>query len=329
MSPIRVLVLGMGRWGNRWLEALADIPGVALAGTAGGRVRVAADKLPKTNSYCHYRSFSEALDRCLADAVIVTLPVRLHAEAITRAIEAGMHVLVEKPLVGTRQDLAAVLSARSGRPEIQVVVSQNYRYRPWARRARQQITSGILGEVRHISIRFSKAEFLEGGRDQLQAPLLEDMCIHHLDLVRYLTGREAVEVFAIQHRAPWSRYSGMPGLEALITLDDGTVVNYSGTWAGRGPETSWDGEFVFHGEHGVLEVAEDKVALNGDPTAALIPQRIPNETDDLRAVFQSFQQAVDGHEAAETDVVDNRWTVELLFAVEESLKSRRPAPVRA
>ncbi|MFI7483420.1 Gfo/Idh/MocA family protein [Kocuria sp. M1R5S2] len=329
MNPMKVLVLGMGRWGNRWLEALEDIPGVALAGTAGGTVRVAADRLPRTGSYCHYRSFTEALDRCPADAVIITLPVRLHTEAITRALESGMHVLVEKPLVGTRQDLAAVLAARSQRPDMQVVVSQNYRYRPWARRARQQISSGILGDVRHISIRFSKAEILEGGRDKLQAPLLEDMFIHHLDLVRYLTGSEAVEVFAIQHRPPWSRYPGMPGLEALITLADGTVVNYSGTWAGRGPETSWDGEFVFHGEQGVLEVAEDKVALNGDPTAALVPQRIPNETNDLRVVFQSFRQAVDGDEIPETDVSDNRRTVELLFAVEESLKSHRPVPVRA
>jgi predicted dehydrogenase len=266
-----------------------------------------------------------------ADVALITLPVGRHAEAIEQALAAGMHVLCEKPLVVDAEDLDRVRAASAAHPGLAVVVGQNYRHRPWARRARELITDGLVGTVGHLSLRFSRREFLEGGRNELRSPLLQDMSVHHLDLVRYLTGAEAVEVHAVEHRPPWSLFAGAPAVEAALRMSDGSLATYSGTWAGRGPETTWDGEVTVHGEHGTLRVHDGRFTLGGEPVEDVGPDgRLPQDhpahggDPDLHAVLRDFRRVVHDGAAAETGLGDNQHTVELLLAVQQAAWTGRP-----
>lgn len=334
MPDMRLLVCGIGRWGNQWLDVLAAHPGVLLAGTAGGRVRRLPDAARRTREYRHHSGFVGMLESVDADAAIVTLPVRHHAEAIELALRRGMHVLCEKPLVTDEASLRRVLVAAEAHPGQIVMVGQNYRHRPWARAARWMVDSGRLGDVAHMALRFSRPEFLEGRRDRLRSPLMQDMSIHHLDLIRYITGKEAYQVFALEHRPPWSLFPGAPSLEVVMKMVDESVVTYSGTWAARGPATSYDGDVVLYGERGVLTCSHGKLTWDGE---AFDPRDVgwggvevqPESGDaDLHSVLRTFRRAVLAGEPAETDLEDNRRTVELLLAVERSALTGVPVLVQ-
>ena len=83
--------------------------------------------------------------------------------------------------------------------------------------------------------------------------LLADMAIHHLDLVRAVTGRNIVKVFAHTFRPSWSWYQHHSGLKMILELDGGEgpdglpgpnlPFSYSGDWSGRGRNTSWSGDW--------------------------------------------------------------------------------------
>lgn len=324
MEPVSILVLGVGPWGRVWLDVLAHHDRFAVAGIASRREQPGGRR--------HYPSYERAIEDSDADAVLVTLPVRLHADAILRAIAAGKHVLCEKPVVGSRDELSEILAASSERPEIVVMVGQNYRHRPWAIYLRSLINEGTLGGVSHISLRFSQPELLEGDRTIMRHPLLEDMSIHHFDLLRYITGRNAVEIYAQEHRPRWSRYSGNPGLDAVIGLDDGVVVNYSGTWAGRGGYTTWDGEYAIQCERGLLTMKDGIFTV--DPETGASAHTMPASTTDrsepaadLRGVLDAFHAAVVLGEDPGTSISDNARSIEMLFAAQDSLRLRQPVRI--
>ena len=263
MHTVKFAVLGMGRWGKQWQSVISGFEGAAVVATASRRP--GTEVLPahsETFPATHYRDYGEAIADSEADAVVITLPVHLHADAIVRALESGKHVLCEKPLVGTEAELARVIETASRFPALRVMVGQNYRRRPWAQATRQLISSGAVGQLGRVSLRFSQPEFLAGGRREMEAPLLDDMSIHHFDLLRFLTGRDASEIYVHQYAPPWSAYLGAPALEAVIAFEGGVVANYSGSWASRGFATSYDGDYLLEGDLGAISVGDNRILLD-------------------------------------------------------------------
>ena len=103
-----------------------------------------------------------------------------------------------------------------------------------------EVVTDSLVVLKRNLLRFRRQpEMLVGIRAGLDNPLLQDMGIHHMDLLRFLAGRNAVEIYAREHRPVWSEFQGRPNLDAVITLEDGAQVSYSGSWAGRGRSTEW------------------------------------------------------------------------------------------
>lgn len=340
MNELSILVAGTGFWGNEWLGVLSSAEGVTIAATAGHRDPVLPADAALAPGYRHFDDYRSAIDEAEADALLITLPTHLHADAIARGIEAGMHVLCEKPLAQDAEETASVLAAASRRPDLVVMVSQNYRWRPWAQATRAAITDGTVGGLAHIGLRFSQPEFLAGPRLELDNPLLQDMAIHHFDLLRFLSGGDAVELYARQYTPSWNKFPGSPGLDAVITMDNGVQVSYSGTWAGRGGVTTWDGDYAIQGDRGLLTVIDGRVSLH--PDAGVVdtsgkgsieapdphPVEVPElPLGDTRSSFEEFRRAIaDGDEPA-TGIRDNANSIAIVFAAEESLRSGRPVAV--
>jgi predicted dehydrogenase len=340
LNELSILVAGTGFWGNEWLGVLSSAEGVTIAATAGHRDPVLPAGAPLAPGYRHFDDYRSAVDEAEADALLITLPTHLHADAITRGIEAGMHVLCEKPLAQDADETAGLLATAESRPDLVVMVSQNYRWRPWAQAARAAIADGTVGGLAHIGLRFSQPEFLAGPRLELANPLLQDMAIHHFDLLRFLAGGDAVELYARQHTPSWNKFPGSPGLDALITMDNGVQVSYSGTWAGRGGVTTWDGDYAIQGERGLLTVVDGRLELQ--PDAGVVdtsgkgsieaPEPVAIDVPDLplgdtRSSFEEFRRAIaEGAEPA-TGIRDNANSIAIVFAAEESLRSGRPVVV--
>jgi predicted dehydrogenase len=308
---LRVAVLGMGRWGNAWAEVIERHSGSVLAATAGGRGREGQGATE------HFRDFRDALAFPDLDAVVITLPVHLHLEAVTLATSRGLHVLCEKPAVPDRAELHQLMEVASSTHQV-IAVDQNYRERPWAEAVRQTLPR--LGRIGHVSVSFAQPEFLDGGRDRLGHPLLADLAIHHIDLLRHLSGQEARLVSAVSGRPGWSTYDGDSDVAALFVMDDGASAAYHGTWSGRGRATPWDGDWMFRGEHGTLEVSGLEVTVDVGAGPRPIRQRGERgDNADLVRVWEQFALAIEGQLSRVVSVPDNAKSLSLVFDMADAV----------
>jgi UDP-N-acetylglucosamine 3-dehydrogenase len=112
----------------------------------------------------HFGSYAAALDRADIDAVIIGLPPSLHLEWTLAALTAGKHVIVEKPPFLRSTDFAPVEAAakRAGR---QVMVAENYFYKPLAGVLRSAIAGGEIGQVRFVQLNALKRQRTGNWRD--------------------------------------------------------------------------------------------------------------------------------------------------------------------
>jgi predicted dehydrogenase len=111
-----------------------------------------------------FGSYEEAIADPGIGAVVVATPPDSHLELTLVALEAGKHVVVEKPAFLRSGDFTAVRAAeaRSGR---RLMVAENYCYKPVARVLREVIASGTLGEVRYFNLLAVKRQHRAGWRD--------------------------------------------------------------------------------------------------------------------------------------------------------------------
>lgn len=308
----RVAILGMGRWGLTWKRVLDAVPGVEVVGS---------DHLDTGARRPDWADVIEAPD---LDGVIITLPVELHLAAIRAAVELRLPVLCEKPLVSSRQELQNLLSLVD-ETDVVVRVGQNYRARGWVTATCAAIHE--LGAVRHVRLVFAQPEFLDGGRGDLAHPLLNDMAIHHMDLLRHLTNSEATVLGAWSARPEPTTYSGGTDLDAVLQLSHGALVSYSGTWAARGATTPWDGDWEIRCDGGTVNVRGLQVSVERS-TGVVEPRDVApdhEEHADLAAVWADFTSAIDGDRNTGVSVADNARSVSLVFDLQDSALNRYPA----
>src|SRR5436190_17814310 len=112
----RVLVVGLGNMGKSHASAYARIPGFEIAGLCSRHI-AAADLPPDIRGRQAFNSFDEALAATKPDVVSINTLPDTHAAFAIRAMEAGAHVFVEKPIAETVEDAQRVVdtAARTGR----------------------------------------------------------------------------------------------------------------------------------------------------------------------------------------------------------------------
>src|SRR5262249_14683339 len=133
------------------------------------------------------------------------------------------------------------LARRAGR---QLMITQNYRYNAPMTKLREVMRAKPVGEFGHGHIDFYiPADFTGSFRETMQFPLLVDMAIHHVDLIRAVTGRSIRKVIARTFRPEWSWYQHHSGLKMLLELDGGLPFSYSGDWSAIGKTTAWNGSW--------------------------------------------------------------------------------------
>ena len=133
------------------------------------------------------------------------------------------------------------LTAEAGK---QLVVAQNYRFSAAMMTLGRILSEKPVGELGHGHLDFYiGADFTGSFRETMQFPLLVDMAIHHLDLIRAMTGRNIARVTTQSFKPAWSWYQHDPGLNMLMELDDGTPFSYSGDWSAIGRTTGWSGNW--------------------------------------------------------------------------------------
>ncbi|MDX1661526.1 MAG: Gfo/Idh/MocA family oxidoreductase [Gemmatimonadota bacterium] len=144
----------------------------------------------------------EDLDELLAidelDAVDICLPNHLHADAVIRALEAGKHVLCEKPLAPTPEEVDRIVEAQEASGKV-VLVGMNHRYRDDSIALKRFVEDGALGDVFHVRATWRKRrEPIRTGAwhyhpETSGGGVMMDLGIHLLDLSLWLTDYPDVE----------------------------------------------------------------------------------------------------------------------------------------
>ena len=317
-KTFRVAVLGMGRWGRVWADVIDRADGASLLATAGSRPWEGCHERPPQ----HFADYRDAIEAADADAVVVTLPVHLHLDAARRAAARGLHVLCEKPAVPSRRELRELEDLAESTPTL-ITVDQNYRQRPWVDAVRRSLPR--IGRIAHVSIEFAQPEFLDGGRGDLAHPLIADMAIHHVDLLRHLTGQDARVVAALSGRPMGTQYRGEPDLSAVLALEDKASVTYSGTWSARGHTTPWDGDWLIRGENGSIAVTGLEVSLDlGTGPQLVAPAKHVEDYSDLARVLQQFRRSAAGDAAEDVPLSDNARSLALVFDLADAVGLEDP-----
>ncbi|MCZ8516946.1 Gfo/Idh/MocA family oxidoreductase [Paenibacillus filicis] len=326
MEPFRLIQIGTGGFGQSWLQIVKEHAGVELAAVvditeanlqeAGEKVGLPPERL--------FLTPEEALAKVEADMALIVTPPQTHKALALQALEAGLHVLMEKPLTHTYQEALELLEG-SRHYAYQVAVSQNYRWRPALQTVRKLLDEQAIGQVGYIEYEFRKAMKFGGWRDRYQDILLEDMSIHHFDIMRFLLGKEPVDINARSFRPAWSWFSGNPSAGASIRFEDDIHVHYFGSWVSWGKETTWNGDIRIVGDRGAIEIIDDAVTLwTGEEPAAAVGREVElvqMPYTDRASSLEDFVASVKAGKTPATAIEDNLRSFELTCAAIASARS--------
>lgn len=177
---LRVAALGYGYWGPNIVRALSLTPGVepvAVVDRDAGARRKAAAMYPAIQTFENDRAVLADPD---VDAVVVSLPTELHFDAARRALDAGKHVFVEKPLclrASDAQKLAALADA-AGKT---LMVGHLLMYHPGIVKLKQLVRSNRLGRIRYIY-----TQRLNLGMIRTSENALQSLAPHDISVILYL-----------------------------------------------------------------------------------------------------------------------------------------------
>jgi predicted dehydrogenase len=335
---LRCAVAGLGL-GRIWAKLIHEAPGFELAGLIDVDPARLADYgtqygVPESARFLDY---DRALASLEADVIVVVTPPEAHKRHVLSALDAGFHVLSEKPLAATMDEARDMARHISASPR-KFMVSQNYRWRDNVETVRQAIAAGAIGQIGYITLDFNHGYRFGGWREQLTDVLLEDMSIHHFDLVRHLTGRNCLSIYARSFHPHWSWFAGNPAACVMLELEGGIEVSYFGSWVSRGKETTWGGEWRIVGEKGAIHWDGPEASLvAGQPEDNPRDPRLevselpPASLEHIEFAWSlhEFKGAIEENREPVTGISDNIQSFAMAMAAIESARSGKPVDVQA
>ncbi len=250
---LRAALVGCGAMSRAWLEAAAGIDGLEIVGLADldlarAESRAASFGLRDAVLAADVKTL---LARATPDLLFDVVAPAARYEIVSAALDAGCHVLSEKPMAETL-DEARGLVARAARASRIHAVVQNRRYIGSVRRIARAIGSGMVGAVTSIHADFFLGPHFGGFREEMEHVLLLDMAIHSFDAMRCMAGLEAQGVYCREWNPQNSWYRQGSSAFALFDLENGSVFTYRGSWCAEGLGTSWECAWRFVGVKGTL-----------------------------------------------------------------------------
>jgi predicted dehydrogenase len=221
---LRVSVIGAGSFATHEFLPLLKGLDVELRGVVsqtGVRAQVLADKLGF--SYCA-SDVDAVLDDDETDAVLVLTRHDTHASLAARALDAGKHVFVEKPLALDLDELALVRKAQQASGK-QVMVGFNRRYAPLAQRMKER----FAGRTQPLSVSYFANVGLRPPEHWLHHPkegggvILGEAC-HHLDFCAWLVDAPLAD-FSVAPLGQLNRSTPVDSMQATLRFTDGSVAS--------------------------------------------------------------------------------------------------------
>ena len=199
MSTYGVGVIGL-HMGRRWAQAAAELAGAALRCVCDLNLDLAKE-LAEQNGGCDVtQDAQELIDRDDVDIVAVATPDHLHEPQCVAALQAGKHVICEKPLALTREACSNLLRAAE-QTDRRFMVGQVCRYAPGFAKAKELVVAGEIGELTFVESEYAHDYSNIGGEGgwrkdpAIARPGFVGGACHAVDLLRWIAG-DPMEVCA-------------------------------------------------------------------------------------------------------------------------------------
>lgn len=339
-SQLRHVVIGVAAGIFKSHRSGLALPPVKLVGVSDINEEVGRQRADELDApfYVDYR---QMLAEAQPDVAIIITPPPLHAEIAIACLQAGCHVLVEKPIAIRIEDADAMVAAARANERLLGVVLQ-HRYRPEIRAARRLIQRGQLGKIERVEMSavwtrpasyFQMASWRgtwsgEGGG------VLINQASHNLDVLCFLCGLP-------QRVSAWTRnllhqIEAEDTAQAMLEWSDGALGSFHVSTA----EADIKERIKIVGTRGTLEIVQGKLSVNAfdvdlqeyvatcpDPYAA--PRIRPVEVEleqgagDHLAVYRGFYDALLNGEQFVSDGEQGSMALELANAMVYSSYTRR------
>ena len=218
-------VVGCGYWGSKHVRVLHATDGVEEVVVVDSREDRVRNLARSYKSAPWYTALGPALAE--VDAVVVATPPSTHVAVALQAIEAGKHVLVEKPLAPTAAGARRLGCAASAAGVI-LMVGHTFEYNPAVRKLRELVQHGELGEVYYID-----SARLNLGLYQNDVNVVLDLAPHDISIINHVLGRKPVAAQAWASRHAHRRFEDVAYLRLFYDdfFDDrGLSANIHVSW---------------------------------------------------------------------------------------------------
>lgn len=320
MEKLRIGLIGCG--GNmighlRRLVDITDAEVVALSDPSQESLDRMRDQSDATTNLPNYSNHTEMIDKEGLNAAVISSPHTLHYEHIVDSLDAGLHVLTEKPMVCSVEHAKSVIQ-KSEQTDRILMVSYQRHLAPTFRFMRNQISSGEMGEVQFVNAlqdqnwyrsqkgKWRQVKSLSGGGQ------LNDSGSHLLDIILWMVDKDPVEVSA---RMEYFDAEVDINTSMTVLFDGGALASFSIVGNAPGPGI-WE-DITIWGERGAL------YARNGKLTCQY--GQDPIEVKDLPTRFtnpdQNFVDAVFGRDEVQVPPSCGLRVIQLTEAAWESAES--------
>ncbi|WP_080873204.1 Gfo/Idh/MocA family protein [Oceanobacillus timonensis] len=274
---VKIAVIGCGSIAkHRHLPEYAANKHVEIAAVCD-IVQERAEEAAATYQAKAYTDYKTLLKDENVDAVSICLPNYLHAPVSVDALNAGKHVLCEKPMATSTEEADQMIEAakQSGK---KLMIGHNQRFVPSHQKARELIASGAIGKIYSFRTTFGhggpegwSADGKESWffkKDEAFIGAMGDLGIHKADLIRYVLQDEMVEVGAFVETSAKADTDVDDNASLILKSANGIIGTLAASWAYTANE---DNSTVIYGEKAILR-------LEDDPTYSLVAQYASGET---------------------------------------------------
>ncbi|MFJ4734725.1 Gfo/Idh/MocA family oxidoreductase [Streptomyces sp. NPDC088770] len=328
---MRIGILGLGRIGAFHAESLSGLDAVeslVVADPFTDAAKAAAERFG-----AEVADSPEALLAAGVDGVVVAAATGAHPALILAAVDAGVPVFCEKPVARTMAEGVEVLKAvQDG--DVPVQIGYNRRFDAGFAAARAAVRSGELGKLHTVRSTTLDPAPPPAAYIASSGGIFRDCSVHDFDIIRWVTGREVTEVYAVggNRGADFIREAGDADTTgAVLTLDDGTIAVVSNS---RHNARGYDVRMELHGfEDSIAVGLDDKLPVRSVEPGVTFPAGTPHDffmdrfTAAYRAELTAFTEVVAGRLPSPCTVADALEAGWIAEACTLSLHEHRPVRV--
>lgn len=347
MKKINLGIVGLGWPGERHAEAI-------IASEAGHLYACADTETPRREKFNElfspqktYDTYDGMLADPKVDAVVVALPNFLHFPATLSALEAGKHVLCEKPPTLNVAEMK-VLKEEADRRGLTYFFGRQSRFSPAMRAGRQMVADGKLGDISFARAIWTRSRGTPAGvggwftdKSRSGGGALIDIGVHAIDAVWYLM--ETPRPISVSGKVftNFAHLSGAPVFDVedaaygMIRFENGAIVHFEVSWAANltddVPEAGWTGRetvnSLLYGSHGTLRLNPLGFFEGRNAELKEVPIELPTKENEFTAQMVNFLRAVAGEAPAMNDAQQAVYLMEMLDAIYTSSRTGREIPI--